>query len=129
MAVKKVAEQCRKIPQVRYGTDLSVTEKREWYVLGCMLASSPHSSALPAMPHTAQATGNATTTGFLPSGESATLKLDGSPRPLLPILETLIRFDRPLITWIGFRGAGVDPHVNILGGTASMSELDIDYHH
>jgi hypothetical protein len=24
---------------------------------------------------------------------------------------------------------GVDPHVNILGGTAYVSGLDIDYHH
>ena len=131
--VKKVAQHCRKIHQIRYETDLSVTEKREWYVLGCMLSSSPHSSALPSMPHTAQATGTATTAGFLPSGESAMLKLDGTPRPLLPILETLMRFERPLITWNVFKEAPptaftsvFTPHTRDDGMQASNQEEQVE---
>ena len=131
--VKKVAQHCRKIHQIRYETDLSVTEKREWYVLGCMLSSSPHSSALPSMQHTAQATGTATTAGFLPSGESAMLKLDGTPRPLLPILETLMRFERPLITWNVFKEAPptaftsvFTPHTRDDGMQASNQEEQVE---
>jgi hypothetical protein len=30
---------------------------------------------------------------------------------------------------LGNQEQGVDPHVNILGGTAYVSGLDIDYHH
>ena len=34
-----------------------------------------------------------------------------------------------LVLGLGFRGRGVDAHVNILGGTAYILVLDIDYHH
>ena len=97
--VKKVAENCFKIPHVRYEKDLTELEKRDWHVLGSMLSSVKHSGAIPNMPLEAQATGSDSTASYLPSGESASYKLDGTPRPLLPILRGLMRFDRPLITW------------------------------
>ena len=36
---------------------------------------------------------------------------------------------RVRVTGLGFRGAGVDTNINILGGTACMLELDIDCYH
>ena len=103
--VKKVADNCRKIPNVRYETDLSAAEKREWYVMGSMLSSVEHSSAMPSMPYTAQATGSVSTSSYLPSGETASCKFDGSPCALRPILKKLMRFKRPLITWDIFEEA------------------------
>ena len=101
--LKEAADNCHKIGKVRHATDLTGADKQGWHVLGEMLRSVRHSGAMPSMPHTACATGSASTAAFLPDGKTATLSFDGSPCPLIPILSGLMRFKRPLITWDVFK--------------------------
>ena len=60
-----------------------------WKALKAVHEEARHASAVPSMPFT-----------------SGRFQFDGSPRPLLPLLQDLaFRFPRPLITWDLFKDA------------------------
>ena len=81
---------CSSILKVR-STDLSGDSKAFWEGLGKFFERASSAEQIPTLPHTFEVPRE--------GAEPFRYTLNGTPRSLLPMLEGLVRFERPLITW------------------------------
>ena len=90
---------CKNILTKRHETDLDSLNKKDWQLLREFHETHPDAHKIPDLPLKFKITGGSNTEPWLPTGKTHSMTLMGSPQPLLPILKSLQRFDRPLITW------------------------------
>lgn len=100
----KPADGCSAIINKRRRADLTPANVHDWMVLQKAHTDWVHSGAIPNLPSSVTVTGDSESQGqgLLEDGKSVTTKFTGTPAKLLPILKSLRRFERPLITWDPF---------------------------
>ena len=87
----------------------------DWAALSEMHNNAAHSGAFPDLPHTLS---------FTSRGSTKQKVFHGTPMPFKPILESLKRFDRPLITWNIFEEAPPSQFpLNVNSGGAEGSDV------